>query len=133
LGEDAFMRTFTCAMRANAGRIAKGVETELYDSRASCHMTAYHDRLEYFVSIVPKAIAAADKRYFQATGKGNLRIKIPNGKTTSSILLTNVLYCPEMGLTLISISKLVDAGFHSHFTLHRRIFDERKKVIGDIP
>ena len=54
LGEDAFTRTFTCAMLANAGRIAEGVETELYDSRASCHMTAYCDRLENFVSIVPK-------------------------------------------------------------------------------
>ena len=43
LGEDAFMRTFTCAMLANTGRTAKGVETELYDSGASLHMTAYHD------------------------------------------------------------------------------------------
>ena len=40
LGEDAFTRTFTCAMLANTGRIAKGVKTELYDSRESCHMTA---------------------------------------------------------------------------------------------
>ena len=35
LGEDAFTRTFTCAMLANTGRIVEGVETELYDSRAS--------------------------------------------------------------------------------------------------
>ena len=51
----------------------------------------------------------------------------------SSILLTDVLYCPEMGLTLVWISKLADASFHSHFALRCRIFDERKKVIGDIP
>ena len=38
-----------------------------------------------------------------------------------------------MGLTLISISKLTDTGFHSHFALRCRIFDERKKVIGDVP
>ena len=43
LGEDAFTRTFTCAMLANTGRIAKEVETELYNSGASCHMTAYSD------------------------------------------------------------------------------------------
>ena len=133
LGEDAFTRTFMCAMLANTGRIAKEVETELYDSRALCHMTAYHDQLENFVLIVPKAIAAADKHYFQATGKGNLQIKITNGKTTSSILLTDILYCPEMGLTLVLISKLADASFHSYFALRCRIFDERKKVIGDIP
>ena len=64
---------------------------------------------------------------------GNLHIEIPNGKMTSSILLTDVLYCPEMGLTLVLISKLADAGFHSHFTLCCKIFDERKKVIGDVP
>ena len=95
LGDDAFMRTFMCTMLANAGRITKGVETELYDSRASCPITTYHDRLENFVSIVPKAIAAPDKCYFQTTGKGNLRIKIPNSKMTSSILLTDILYFPE--------------------------------------
>ena len=133
LGEDAFTRTFMCAMLANAGRIVEGVETELYDSRASCQITAYRDWLENFVSILPKAIAAADKHYFQATGKGNLCIKIPNGKMTSSILLTDVLYCPKMGFTLILISKITDAGFHSHFALCCRIFDERKKVIGDVP
>ena len=43
LGGDVFMRTFTCAMRANTGRVAEGVEAELYDSGASCHMTTYHD------------------------------------------------------------------------------------------
>ena len=45
----------------------------------------------------------------------------------------DVLYCLEMGLTLLLISKLADARFHSHFASHCRIFDERKKVIGDIP
>ena len=68
-----------------------------------------------------------------ATGKGNLQIKIPNGKTTSSILLTDILYCPEMGLTLVLISKLADASFHSHLALRCRIFGEGKKVIGDVP
>jgi hypothetical protein len=38
-----FTRTFMCAMVANTGRVTEGVETELYDSRKLCHMTAYHD------------------------------------------------------------------------------------------
>ena len=38
-----------------------------------------------------------------------------------------------MGLTLDSISKLADAGFHSHFTSCCKIFDGREKVIGDVP
>jgi hypothetical protein len=43
LGEDAFMRTFTCSMLENTGRITEGIKTELHDSGASCHMTAYCD------------------------------------------------------------------------------------------
>ena len=52
---------------------------------------------------------------------------------TSSILLTDILYCPKMGLTLVLISKLADAGFHSHFMSCCKIFEARDKVIGDIP
>ena len=133
LGGDEFMRTVMCTMLANIGRVAEGVETELYDSGASHHMTTYHDQLKNFILIVPKSIAATDKRYFQATGKGNLHIKIPNGKTTSYILLRDVLYYPEMGLALVSISKLADARFHSHFMSCCRIFDRRQKVIRDVP
>ena len=121
MGDDAFMRTFTCTMLANTER----AETELYDSGASHHMTTYCDQLENFISIMPKSITATDKCHFQATGKGNLHIKIPNRKMMSSILLTYILYCPKMGLTLILISKLVDAGFHSHFRSHGKIFDGR--------
>ena len=43
LGGDAFMRIFICAMLANAGRVTVGVNTELYNSGVSCHMTAYRD------------------------------------------------------------------------------------------
>ena len=82
---------------------------------------------------MPKSIATADKCYFQATGKGNLRIKMSNGKIMSFILLTDVIYSPKMGLTLVSISKLADAGFHSHFMSCCKIFNGRDKVIGDVP
>jgi hypothetical protein len=89
--------------------------------------------LENYVSIIPKSIAAADKQYFQATGKGNLRIKIPNSKTTTSILLTDVLYCPTMGLMLVSISKLADASHPLFFGQRCQIFDVKKKVVGEVP
>ena len=88
-------------MLANTGRVTEGVKMGLYDSGASFHMTTYCDRSENFVLIVPKSIAIADKHYFQATGKGNLCIKFPNGKMMSSIFFTDVLYCPKMGLMLI--------------------------------
>ena len=112
LGGDTFTRTLTCAMLANARRAAEGVKTELYNLGAS----AYRDQLENLVFIVSKSIATTDKHYFQATGKCNLCINIPNGKTTSSILLMDILYYPKTSLTLVSIPKLVDFSFHSHFT-----------------
>ncbi|KAF8159410.1 hypothetical protein B0H34DRAFT_625413, partial [Crassisporium funariophilum] len=64
-------------------------------------------------------ITAADKRVFHAIGKGDLRVKIPNGQDTTTILLKDVLYTPTMGLTIISISCIAAAGysslFHSNF------------------
>jgi hypothetical protein len=60
--------------------------------------------LENFIS---KSIPTADKPYFQPTGKGDLCIRILNGKTTTTILLTNVIFFPDM---IVSISKLYTAG-----------------------
>ena len=45
----------------------------------------------------------------------------------SSILLMDVLYCLEMGLTLFSMSKLADAGFHSHFASAAKYLMEGKR------
>ena len=75
LGGDAFMRTFMCAMLANAGRVAEGVKTELYDSGASHHMTASHDQLENFVSIGLKSIVTADSK-LQARGICTLKFQM---------------------------------------------------------
>src|SRR6267154_2494325 len=79
---------------------------ELYNSGASQHMSPYHDHFINFKPISPHPIQAADKHTFKAIGKGGLPIKLPNGKTKTHILLTNVLYAPSMGATLVSISKL---------------------------
>jgi len=50
-------------------------------------------------------ITAADKRSFDAIGKGDMYIDVPKGNGTSRILLRDVLYAPKMGVTLISIRK----------------------------
>jgi hypothetical protein len=63
------------------------------------------------VSITLKSITAADKQYFQAIGKGDLHNKILNGSSTTTILLKNVLHCPDMGLTLVLIGKITNAGY----------------------
>jgi hypothetical protein len=40
-GDDAYTRTFTCALLTNTAGTNEGVETELYDSGALRHMTTY--------------------------------------------------------------------------------------------
>lgn len=89
--------------------------TELYDSGASRHMSPYRNQFTNFETISPRPIKAADKRTFNAIGKGDLHIEVPNGKTRTRILLHDVLYAPSMGVTLISISRLTTAGYTALF------------------
>ena len=122
---------FTAAMLVNVEGSVEGVQTELYDSGASRHMSPYRDHFENYIPIIPKSITAADKRYFQAIGKGDLRIKLPNGSATTTILLKDVLHCPDMGLTLVSISKITAAGYKVIFRGPTcKVFDSKDKVIG---
>ena len=87
-------------MAIGEGLTKGGVESDLYDSGASRHMSPFRHRFLTFEDIEPRPIAAADKRVFQATGKGEIRIEVPNGNTTSSVLLKDVLYAPTMGLNV---------------------------------
>jgi hypothetical protein len=129
-GEEGYS-TFNAAMLVNVEGDVEGTQTELYDSGASRHMSPYRDHFENYVAIAPKSITAADKRHFQAIGKGDLRIKIPNGHGTTTVLLKDVLHCPDMGLTLVSIGKITAAGYKVIFRGPScKIFDHKDKVIG---
>ena len=124
-GEDG-RTTFDATMLVNVEGCVDGIQTKLYDSGASHHMLPYEDHFKNYVSIAPKPITAADKCYFQAIGKGNLQIKIPNSSGTTTILLKDVLHCPDMGLTLVSIGKITAAGYKVIFRgLTCRIFDSK--------
>ncbi|KAG2119731.1 uncharacterized protein F5147DRAFT_536892, partial [Suillus discolor] len=54
---------------------------ELFNSGASHHMSLYKGLFQDFVSIMPKPITMADKHTFQATGKGNIEIFLPNSQS----------------------------------------------------
>ena len=94
-------------------------ESELYDSGASHHMTPFHHHLINFTPIASCPIMAANKQVFHTTGKGDMRVEVPNGNTTTTILLKDVLYTSDMGITVISISCITSAGyaalFHANF------------------
>ena len=89
----------------------RNAEVNLYDSGVTRHMSGYFHRFINFIKIKPVPITAADKQIFQANGRGDMYIHIPNrDQPNSQILLRNVLYAPSMGVTLVSISKIASAG-----------------------
>ena len=54
--------TFDAAMLVNVEGCVDGIQTELYDSGASRHMSPYQDHFKNYVLIAPKPITATDKR-----------------------------------------------------------------------
>ena len=109
-GEDGHTG-FTATMLVNVEGSVESIQTELYNSRASWHMSPYQEHFKNYVSIIPKSITVADKCYFQAIGKGNSHIKLPNSPAKTTILLKDVLHCPDIGLTLVSIGKITSASY----------------------
>ena len=133
-GGNAHTTTFAAAALMEEGLGNSSVDIDLFDSGASRHMSGHRHRFVDFTKIEPKPITAADARSFSAIGKGSLYLELPNGNDTSKVLLREVLYAPCMGVTLVSISQVTDAGssvlFHGD---NCRIFDSSKAILGEIP
>jgi len=130
--DEPITTSFAGAALAGTAQTQKS-ESDLYDSGASRHMTPFKHRLINYTPIASRPITAADKRVFQAIGKGDMQIRIPNGTTTTTVLLKDVLYAPDMGLTIISVSRVTAAGFAVLFRANFcRIFDLKHKRIGHV-
>jgi len=98
---------------------------DLYDSGATHHMMPYRDEFTIFHQMPPKRLTAANQGSFTADGYGDVIISVPNGDRISKIHLQNVLYTPAVGFSLISISRIDDAGFSATFggqccTIHNK-------------
>ena len=89
---------------------------EIYDSGCSKHLTPYRDALENFIKIPPKTFQAANKQTMSAVGMGEMMIDVPNGADISQLRLTEVLYSPEVGYTLVSDGRLDEKGFEITFS-----------------
>ena len=133
-GEAAYTSTFELGMLSRDGLGSDLIDIELFDSGASRHMSGHRHRFVNFTEIEARPITAADKRRFDAIGKGDMYIDVPKEDGTSRILLRDVLYAPKMGVTLISIGKITDAGssvlFHGNVC---RIFDDSRVLLAEIP
>jgi Pol polyprotein, beta-barrel domain len=96
-------------------------------------MSPNHHRFTTFKEIPPQPIAAADKTMFNAVGIGNMSISIPNGTTANQVMVKDVLYCPELAFTLISLAHCDKAGFavllrNEHCIIH----DPKGATVGKI-
>ncbi|KIM52708.1 hypothetical protein SCLCIDRAFT_140592, partial [Scleroderma citrinum Foug A] len=84
---------------------------ELYDSGSTRHISPYRDQFETLSPIPPKSLAAANKQSFEAVGVGEMVVEVPNSLEVSKLRLTEVLYSPEVGYTLVSIGRLDQLGY----------------------
>ena len=62
-------------------------------------------------------------------------VHVPNGRNKPTrVLVRNVLYAPKLGVTLISIARITQAGYALQFRQTEcRIFDGKNRRIGTIP
>ena len=74
-------------------------------------MSPNRHKFTSFVEIEPKPVKAADKAMFMATGIGSMEISIPNGATSTNVTLQDVLYCPDLAFTLVSLARCDTAGY----------------------
>jgi hypothetical protein len=71
---------------ARLGRV-HDTATKLYDSGASWHMSPFCEQFLTYQPIKPHPIIGADKSVFYAVGTGDLRIEVPNGESSTPIIL----------------------------------------------
>ena len=69
---------------------------------------------ENYALTPPKSLDAANNRKFVAIEKGNMVIEVPNGIQLSQLQLTEVLFSPKVGYTLVSI-QLDECGYMATF------------------
>ena len=89
--------------------------SRLLDSGASRHFEPRRENFTNFQPIAPKPINSADGRVFHALGQGDVPISVSDGQRSVKITLKNVLFAPNMPISLISISQMIKGGFFAHF------------------
>ena len=68
------------------------------------------------MDISPRSLCAANKSNIKAEGMGEMTIDIPNSVDILQLKLTEVLYSPEVGYTLVSVGCLDEKGFEVTFS-----------------
>ena len=68
---------------------------------------------------IQRRITTADGRTLKAIGSGDLHLELPNGSGKTKIVFKNAIHAPDIASTLISISRLDEAGYA--ITFNKRV------------
>ena len=109
-------------------------KVKLYDSGASRHISPFRNQFITYRVITPHPITTADKHTFYAIGTGDMRIEVPNGGASNPILLQDALHAPDIGLTVVSIGRIANAGNSISFEGQEcKIQNQKGNIIARIP
>ena len=87
---------------------------EMYDSGATRHLSPYRSDFTTYAHLdAPIYFNAANQQKFAAVGIGSLAIHTPNGLSTSTLTLHDVLHSPSVGCTLVSLGALDKRGYRA--------------------
>ena len=118
-----------------AAQGATEAQSELYDLGASHHMSPFRKQFVTYRPIDACLITAVNNKVFHAIGMGDLQIKVPNGTTSNKVLLKDTLHAPDLCLTVVSIGRIVKAGYTVQFAGNSCEIKggQDDRVIGRIP
>ena len=96
-------------------------------------MSPFSEQFTNYHSILLQAITATDKQVFYAVGTRDLRIEVPNGKSSTPITLKDVLHALDIGITIVSVSQITQTGCKVVFDMDVcHIFNKVGNPIGAI-
>ena len=78
-------------------------------------MSPFRKQFVTYQKIDARPITAANNKVFHAVGMGDIQIEVPNGATSSKVLLKNALHVPDLCLTVVSIGRIVKASYTVQF------------------
>jgi hypothetical protein len=93
------------------------------DSGASAHISCVLTDFRDFSKMEPRAITGVGNSTVFATGMGTVVISIP--ESSANLTLRDVLYAPDTGVHLVSISRLDESGHCLDFVDGRCIISDR--------
>jgi hypothetical protein len=79
----------------------------IFDCSVSSHFTPERSKLLNYQEINSEPIRSADGHTFSATGKGDLKLELPNGnQKPTPVTLKNMYYSPHLAFTLMSVGTM---------------------------